>query len=409
MYAQQQQPVYDPNMQPQPGYDPNMQPQPGYDPNMQPQPGYDPNMYAQQQQMQQQQLGTTFNTGYDPNMYAQPQYDPNMYAQGQTQGMSMYGQPPPGGYDPQMSALQAADQAQAKLEELEESQAEKDKKRRDKEIERLAHTMRSGNRNQEDNASCATMLCFWGIFNGLLWAVPLLGDDWWNKVWQGTSVNKLSMKLGLRNMWVGVECTGTTIDQLCHAMQVYGNHDGGLWSLADLRDKMCQAVPGKCGTMNRLYEAGYPPMFLLPGAAGAEVLAILLFYFYWHGKPTALARNTANKLAVLAPALGIVGFIAWMLWSPYMHELPRIWAEEAGNVEFANSSIFGMKETFTLPMGWCCLMAFAAMISSMIRFFVQWTMPFHIHEPDPLYDDSEHRALLAEAERRVNQSKDSKA
>merc|ERR1719313_644949 len=130
-----------------------------------------------------------------------------------------------GAYNPELAALQAADQAQADLQALEEKQAAKDARKKEKEIQHIAHAMKSGNRNQEDNASCATMLCFWGIFNGLLWAIPLLGDDWWNKVWQGTSVNKLTMKLGLFNMWVGVECTGNNWeDRLCHAMRKYGDH-----------------------------------------------------------------------------------------------------------------------------------------------------------------------------------------
>jgi len=290
------------------------------------------------------------------------------------------------------------------LQALEEKQAAKEEARKKKEIEHLAHTMRSGGRNQGDNESCANLLCFWGILNGLLWAVPLLGDNWWNKVWHGTSVNKLTMCLGLFNMYINVECTDSYDERLCHSMQEYSDHDGGHWAIKELRDKMCEGVPDKCHIMERLVQAAYGPLVMLPAAAAFEVLAILLLYFYWHGKPSGLVRTLSSKCAALAPFAGILGFISWLLWSPYMHELPRIWAEEGGNMEFANSSVFGMKETFTLPMGWCSMMAFLAMISSMLRFFVQFTMPFHIHEPDPHgFNNDDQTALLHEAEKMMNQ------
>merc|ERR1719456_1869428 len=291
-------------------------------------------------------------------------------------------------------------QAEAELAALEEKKKAKEEKDKKKEVEHLTHMMRSGQRNQEDSASCANLLCGWGILNGLLWAVPLLGDNWWNKIWHGMSIDKLTVGVGLFNMEVHLQCSENMVGEtsLCYAMKKYADHDNGHWAILEIQEEMCGRYKGSCATMSRLYQAGFAPLVLLPAAAAFEVLAILLLYFYWHGKPTALIRGLANKCASLAPFIGVMGFTGWMICSPYLQELPRYWAAEAGHMEFANSSLFGLQESFTLPMGWCCLMVFFNMISSAIRFFIQFTLPFHINEPDPTGMGEETR-LLTEAEK----------
>merc|ERR1719326_1111862 len=279
--------------------------------------------------------------GYPPQMGGPPMgYDPQMMG-----GPPMGGAP---GYDPQAAAQAQAEADLAKLEEKKKAREEKEKQ---KDIDHLAHMMRKGGRNQEDNSSCANLLCAWGILNGLMWAVPLLGDSWWNKIWHGNAVDKLTVSVGLFNMEVHVECKDKIVNTLCYSTQAYANHNDGHWAVLELKEHMCKKVPASCPTMGRLYNAGFPPLVGLPCAAAFEVLAILLLYFYWHGKPSGLVRKLANQCACLAPMAGVVGFTGWMLMSPYLQALPRYWAAEAGDEKFANSSIFGMKETFTLPAG----------------------------------------------------------
>merc|ERR1719443_2605146 len=108
--------------------------------------------------------------GGPPQMGGPPMgYDPQM-----SQPMMMG---PPGGLvEPQASATLGAE---AELEKLEAKKKAREEKDREKEIKSMAHMMRTGARNQDDNAACAKLLCAWGILNGLLWAVPLLGDSWW--------------------------------------------------------------------------------------------------------------------------------------------------------------------------------------------------------------------------------------
>jgi len=358
-----------------------------------PQGVYDPNMGQQPMQPMQ---GV-----YDPNMGQQPMQP--MAPQMMPMTQPMMGQPMGGMYDPQMMAMQQQDMEAQELADLEARQAFADEVAYQKAVDRMVHQLRSGNRNQDDNASCATTVCFWGIFNGLLWAVPLLGDNWWNKVWHGLGVRKLTMSLGLFNVATAVDCDGyaETNAQLCTAWTKYSHP----MAITEMRDDMCKAVPGKCPVMQSVVQAGYIPLYGLPAAAACEVLSILLLYFYWHGKPSGLARNLGVRVASFAPVVGMLSVFSWLLWCPYMHELPRIWAEEGGNKDFANSSFFGMKESFTMPMGWCFIMVFIGVMSSTARFFVQWTMPFHIHEPDPLGlgDDGLENAIRRDAEKIIAQ------
>merc|ERR1719498_2293213 len=93
--------------------------------------------------------------GQPPMMPQQPPYDPNM-------GQAM----PP--QDPMLA------QAQADLEALEAKKKAREEKEHKKEVQHVAHMMRSGQRNQEDNMSCANILVMWAILNGLMWAAPLL-------------------------------------------------------------------------------------------------------------------------------------------------------------------------------------------------------------------------------------------
>jgi len=352
---------------------------------------------------------------YDPSMGAPPApqgvYDPSMGAppMGPPMGGPPMGAPPMGqpqmmgppmgypGYDPQGQALL---QAETDLATLEQQKQARDEKEKQKDVDHLTHMMRSNQRDQEDNRGCANMLVFWGILNALLWALPLLGDSWWNKIWHGMSVDKLTVQVGLFNMEVHVECKDNLVGEmaLCYAMKKYGDHNGGHWAVLEIQEQMCKDYKPSCSVMERLYTAGFAPLGLLPAAAAFEVLGVLLLYFYWNGKPTSLVRGLANKCSVMAPISGMMGFACWMMISPYLIELPRFWAAEAGHKEFANGAVLGFKESFSLQAGWCCLLLFFNVILSSIRFFCQFTMALHIDEPDP-YGFDESTRLVQEAEK----------
>lgn len=289
-------------------------------------------------------------------------------------------------------------QAEDELAKLEEKKRQQEEKEKKKEVEQLARGIRTGARNQEDAASCANLLAGWGILNGLLWAVPLLGDSWWTKMWHGLGIDKMSLTVGLFNLVINVDCKSNTLGEnsLCYAMKPYSDHNNGAWAVLELRDQMCREVKEACDVMDRMYYAAFSPLCLFPAAAGFEVLALLLLYFYWHGKPTPLVRSLANKCGAMAPIIGALGFVGWMILSPYMTELPRYWAAAHNHKDFANSAAFGLKETFVVPAGWCVLVAFFNMVSSSIRCFVQMTLPNHQHEPDPYGFPNENEVLLQE-------------
>lgn len=288
------------------------------------------------------------------------------------------------------------------LAELERTTKAREEKEKKKEVEHLTHKMREDNRNQGDNESCASVLLFWGILNALLWVVPLLGDSWWTKIWHGLGLDKLVVTVGLFNMEVYVDCTVSDIGGLCASVKKYADHNSGHWTMLEFQNMMCDNWKPSCATVGKLYGAGWIPLCMLPVCAALEVLAILLLYFYWHGKPTATVRNLANKCGALAPFCGALGLSGWMLYSPYLQELPRWWAAEA-NTGIENNALFGLKESFTLPAGWCCLVAFFTLLSSGIRFFIQFTLPEHVNEPDIQGFDESSR-LIAEAEKLYDNS-----
>jgi len=75
-----------------------------------------------------------------------------------------------------------------------------------------------------------------------------------------------------------------------------------------------------------------------------------------------------------------------------------MWAAIGGDIDFANSSLFGLKETFTMPTGWCTMIMFFTLVSSGLCFFTQFTLPPHMSEPDPGGFDESSR-LVEEVEK----------
>jgi len=355
--------------------------------------------------------GTPQQGAYDPSMGYPPQqgaygssmgpppqqgaYDPSM-----GQPSQQWGQPPmtggaPLGQDPEA-------QAAADLAAHEQKHKDKLEHQKEKDIDHMKKMMRSGARNSSDSSACAGVLMGWGFLNALLWAVPLLGDSWWNKIWQGLSIDKLTIVVGLFNLHVEVECVDsiTGDSRLCDAMKPWTDTNNGNWAMLELKQKMCEEYKDSCSMIGWMAAAGWSPLVCLPAAAAFEVLAVLFLYFYWHGKPTALVRSLGNKCAALGPFFGVIGFMGWMMMSPYMSELPRFWIamHSQDSKVLGNSSAFGLKETFTVPMGWCLVVLFFTMISSSIRFFSQFTLPQHVNEPDPTGFDESAR-LVEEAEK----------
>lgn len=343
---------------------------------------------------------------YDPSMGgAQPGYAAGPPPAGYGQPPAMYdpsmGQPPNQPHQPQgLPPVDQLGKAEAMLAGLEDEKQKEEEKHKKKEIDHLSKTMRADARVQKDNQVCAKILCIWAVFNALCWAIPLLGDSWWNKTWQGMGVDNLQIGVGLFNMEINVQCKTDILnaERICHAIEKYSKHDGGHWSTAEIQEEMCKVNKASCPSMNRLYYSGFIPLVLFPTAAALECLAMMLLWFYWHGKPTALVRQMATKCGILAPVAGIFGFCGWLITSPYLHELPRFWAQEAGHKKFADNPLVGLSESFMFPMGWCCCIAFFGALSSIIRFFIQFTMPRHVNEPDEHGFDESSR-LVEEAER----------
>jgi hypothetical protein len=316
-----------------------------------------------------------------------PGYDPSMgaYAGGHA----------PAGYDPAQMG------AGAEMAELEDKEKANHEKHNEKQAQHLAKMMKNQQNNQSDNQSCASILCCWGFMNVLLWIAPLLGASWWTKVWHGLGIEKLTVVVGLFTMQVGIECRDTVDNSLCEAMKPYAKHDNGQWVIQDLQKHMCKEVKESCSAMQGMYYAGWSPEFLLPAAAILEVLGVLLLYFYWHGgKPTKTLRNISNKFSVMAPVVAVAGVSGWMAMSPYLHELPRFWAAGAGKKGFANSAAFGLKESISLPMGWCAMLVLFNVVSSCVRFAIQFTLPKHCNEAD----SDEASRLMADADKMYDET-----
>lgn len=298
-------------------------------------------------------------------------------------------------YQQQMMAANEAEQKriQHKIDKLESKQAEKKKRDREKAKEHNDNTDRKLARDHEDNQSCANLLVMWAMLNAALWAVPLMGDDWYLKVMFGDGVEKLEIRTGLFNMNTQVTCRASRItsmasDSICQSIEPYA----GPFAIEQMQDLMCKEVQEACYLMDRMFYVAHVPLCTLPAAAALEVLSALLLYTFWHGVASMTVKRLANNLACMTPIVGGIGFMIWIGFSPNMQVLPRMWAAAQGHQPFTDSGIFGLKDVpWTIPFGWCSCMVFFVWIASTIRAFCQFSML------------GEHKAVLEEFERRIDE------
>jgi len=304
-------------------------------------------------------------------MYGQPtgDYDPSM------------AMPPPqtGYYDPSMASGAMVPQQMPTPNAQPHAQMPESDAKNAKKEEKL---LRQAEKANEDNAATAKLVMAWGVLNALFFVVPIVGDGWWRKVWNGRDINKLEIILGLFTMAVNIECKGKGAG-VCADLQKYattqGGHRNADMSLFELKKDMCAINDEACSTANRLSQAGMIPALLLPIAAVLEVVAMYQLYKYWNEKPTSKRKGMANQLSIFAPLVAFSAIAGWMLWSPTLQSLPRYWAIDVGHPEFAkNVSFRGLVESLGIPLGWCSALILFGMVSSLIRHFVMFTLPNHM-------------------------------
>lgn len=237
----------------------------------------------------------------------------------------------------------------------------------------------------------------WMVFNGLLYGLALTGDSWEKKTWWSMSIDEMTIKVGLFNMDMDLNCKDSLDNKLCHMMRHWADHDGGHWSTSEFMDAVCKDKQvDSCPTGQRLYYAGWIPLVCFPAAAGFQCLALLLLYFYWHVKPSSLTRVLQDKCGVLALTFGMFGFCGWLAAKPDLAGFPLMWAKMAGQRDAATGVFNGFKEVWIVPFGWCSMAALTAIMGNFICCFSTYGLDYHVDEPDP-EGLGETAALMEEA------------
>lgn len=275
---------------------------------------------------------------------------------------------------------------------------EKEEAQKAREVQHLTKKIRSGVRDQKDNVSCANTLCMLAVFNGLMYGLALTGDSWERKTWWSQSIDEMTITVGLFNLDIDLVCKDSYSNTLCEMMRKWSEHDGGHWTTTEFRDEVCKKSRDQCPIADRLYYAGFIPLVLFPAAAGFECLALLLCYFYWHVKPSAMTRTLSDKCGVLSLACGMGGITGWLAVKPQLTGMPMMWAKMAGQTDASTGMWNGFKEVWMLPCGWCSACASLAIVCNFVRLLSQYGLDYHIDEPDP-YGTQESSALLEEAQK----------
>lgn len=296
------------------------------------------------------------------------------------------GGPQPGMmYDPAMGQQQPMYDPQAEFHDQMKAKKAQDKQKKQKlQQEKM---LRSGQRTENDNMSCALILCGLSAIIFGLWIAPLCDGNWWNKTWHGLSIQRLDVQFGYATVKIATVCdTSYGTVALCEAVKKYD----GTWDISELKAEMCNNLQDSCQMMQQMYVAGLAPQILLPAAAALQFLAITFLYFYWKVNQLPSVHANSRRLQMLSTAAGNIGFFFWFLVSPQAVQLPRYWVKEAGQESMGNSNVFGLVEAESFSAGWCVFVAAGAGGLSFLVLFFMLGLPASLKEPLPDEGDDEY-------------------
>jgi hypothetical protein len=287
--------------------------------------------------------------------------------------------------------------AKEKIKKLDKKIAKKEKRRKQK---------------LEDAKTAAETLIALGVWNAILWLVPLFGNKWYTKMFNG--FGHLIVTISLWSINVVVECKmmdwGFGLDKVVMAdydpnyrICTVISHLNGTHSLTDIKNLAC-ALPGPaaqtCDVTATLWWTSYMLIFAFSVSAISSLFGSLFLYYYWYVDHLKMVRYWAMGWYGASPFLGVVCFAFYNVIAPDVGQLPRAWTSGI-QVAKGAAQLYGLGEinpigedVFWNKFGWCWFFMYITIAFSLATLVV-WGMFFIKHSGE---DQAELRAAEEEVE-----------
>jgi hypothetical protein len=208
---------------------------------------------------------------------------------------------------------------------------------------------------REDAKTAVEWLMFFGVFNGLMWIVPLLGSGWQDQRFTGFGIGYTQVHTSILTITIETEChvmewpfgiNSDAMSKLSPEQHIckYAQHMNGTHSLHTAKDLACSMGKEACDSMQGLFYSNFFLLFAFVLSALVTVLAVLFLYFYWYVEHLKVIRQWSFILYVISPMPGTIAYIAYNVLGPNLGDVPRSWNHLAGTIA-GGTGAFQIKAT----------------------------------------------------------------
>jgi len=276
-------------------------------------------------------------------------------------------------------------------------------------------------RRRNDAKTAAEILIAFGIFNALMWTIPIFGQGWHKRMFTGFGIGFTQINTSLFAINVKVECHamdwpfGLDSEQMSklspeHQICKIFKHMEGQHSLHSGKDLACAISRHACNIMEAVWYSGFFLIFAFAVSALISFIASMFLYYYWYQEHLKQIRNWARGLYCAAPVTGILAFCLYCIIMPDIGELPRSWTASVQSVNMGTGlgEIRSIGEdSFYVRYGWCWFFCFITMAFNIAAPIV-WGFFFKRHPDEKQHEINamNERMEIEEAIAQVEETQD---
>lgn len=266
-------------------------------------------------------------------------------------------------------------------------------------LKKIEKKERRSKQKKKDAKSATEWLLFLGIFNAVMWAIPVFGTGWHQKMFNGFGIGFTRIKTSLFSIQVDVECHvmdwpfGIDSDMMAklspeHQVCKIFQHMHGTHSLHKAKDLACTISHQACYIMETIWLWSFVLVFGNAVSALTSIIASMFLYYYWYIEHLKAIRNWAMALYAFSPAIGTLSFATYCIAMPDLGDLPRSWT---AMVQMVNAGT-GLGEirpigddVFYNKYGWCWYLSYIVILFSLAG-PVSWGFWFNRHHEEKQHE-----------------------
>lgn len=251
-----------------------------------------------------------------------------------------------------------------------------DPRKQARELKRKAKLKEERKKQKLEDAMNATrILCFMALWNAFMWALPMFGNSWNQRMFAGFGIEFLKIQTGMLTLHVELFCEkkGWPINLIENKICQLFAEMNGTQSLHAARDLACSTrfSPESCDIMQWVWHSSWIILFTFTVSGLTSVLGGVCLYYYWYVQHLKKIRMVAMFCFAISPIFGCMGFGIWSMFQPDLGDIPRAWTtvfEALTTTQILSIKPINESSIWT-RCGWCwffCLLSCAFSIAGVL-------------------------------------------